>query len=397
MKRMMFLKRMVAMMAMVFSVAMFAACSDDDETGGGDSTVAVTGITVEPNTLSLIIGDTDTLVATITPATATDSIVAWSSSDATIASVDNNGVVTALKAGSATITATSNGGAEGAAVTGTCEVTVSPLPGIGDIFYADGTYGAYDAMKAEQAVGVVFYLGDVTDVNPSLKEMFPNGTKGLVLSATNNQFGEYNAEAQMFSGITWSNTFGNYAFGLLPDPNDYTAVPEHVLLNWIKEYYTDADMLNQEVFNGYENTCGLYAWNTYSEENNIEAYDGWESYNPVRLLVLDDLDVYRSEAVVEGRTVSPWYILSIAEWQQIADNLTLINEKLAEINPDAVVNTTFSYSGLQKYWSSTLADEESGYTNDCTYVFDFNQWGEGVMMPAPDGWSPYSIKYAFAF
>ena len=40
MKRMMFLKKMVAMMAMVFSVAMFAACSDDDNddpgTGGNE-------------------------------------------------------------------------------------------------------------------------------------------------------------------------------------------------------------------------------------------------------------------------------------------------------------------------------------------------------------------------
>ena len=31
MKRMMFMKRMIAMMAVVFSVAMFASCSDDDE------------------------------------------------------------------------------------------------------------------------------------------------------------------------------------------------------------------------------------------------------------------------------------------------------------------------------------------------------------------------------
>ena len=76
MKRMMFMKRMIAMMAVVFSVAMFASCSDDDENNGG--TVAVTGVTIQ-ETLPLGVDSTFTLVATIAPEDATNKSVTWAS------------------------------------------------------------------------------------------------------------------------------------------------------------------------------------------------------------------------------------------------------------------------------------------------------------------------------
>ena len=75
MKRMMFMKRMIAMMAVVFSVAMFASCSDDDENNGG-GTVAVTGVTIQ-DSLFLGVDSTFTLVATIAPEDATNKSVTW--------------------------------------------------------------------------------------------------------------------------------------------------------------------------------------------------------------------------------------------------------------------------------------------------------------------------------
>lgn len=65
----------------------------------------VTGVTLDkvgPETVS--VGDEVTLTATVTPDDATDKTVTWTSSDSTVAKVEN-GVVTALKAGNATITA----------------------------------------------------------------------------------------------------------------------------------------------------------------------------------------------------------------------------------------------------------------------------------------------------
>ena len=91
-------------------------------------TVPVTSITLNYPDLSLVEGDTETLVATITPDDATDKAVTWTSSDASVAQVDAQGKVSALKEGKAVITATA--GEKSA----TCDVTVSkkviPVSGI---------------------------------------------------------------------------------------------------------------------------------------------------------------------------------------------------------------------------------------------------------------------------
>lgn len=71
------------------------------------NTTSVTGVTLDPSTLSLTAGSTAaTLTATVLPNNASNKAVTWSSSDLSVATVDNNGVVTPLKAGTATITAT---------------------------------------------------------------------------------------------------------------------------------------------------------------------------------------------------------------------------------------------------------------------------------------------------
>jgi uncharacterized protein YjdB len=65
----------------------------------------VESITINDNYVSLFVGDTSDLNATIKPANATYKTAVWTSSDPTVAIVDDDGVVTALKAGNTTITA----------------------------------------------------------------------------------------------------------------------------------------------------------------------------------------------------------------------------------------------------------------------------------------------------
>lgn len=66
-------------------------------------------------------GATETLSATVSPETATDRSVKFTSSDETIATVTPiQGKVTGVKAGTATITATTMNGK-----TATCEITVT--------------------------------------------------------------------------------------------------------------------------------------------------------------------------------------------------------------------------------------------------------------------------------
>ena len=84
--------------------------------------VPVTGVTLNEEILTLQSnGATETLVATIEPATATNKNVTWTSSDKTYATVDENGVITPLAIGGATITVTTEDGG----FTDTCVLIVT--------------------------------------------------------------------------------------------------------------------------------------------------------------------------------------------------------------------------------------------------------------------------------
>ncbi|WP_172916778.1 Ig-like domain-containing protein [Capnocytophaga canis] len=82
--------------------------------------IHVVSVSISPEKLTLIEGDTHSLTTTILPAEATNPKVMWSSADSTIATVNEMGELTALKAGIVTITATSEDGGK----TALCEVTV---------------------------------------------------------------------------------------------------------------------------------------------------------------------------------------------------------------------------------------------------------------------------------
>lgn len=85
-----------------------------------EAVVNVTGVTVDPATLSLETGETETLNGSIVPSNATNKSSSWSSSNEEVATIANS-TVTAVGAGTATITLTSVDGEH----TGTCEVTVT--------------------------------------------------------------------------------------------------------------------------------------------------------------------------------------------------------------------------------------------------------------------------------
>ena len=70
-------------------------------------TTNVEGITLDKTECVLTVGNTVTATATVTPDTATNASVTWSSSDEAIATVDSEGKITAVAPGTATITATS--------------------------------------------------------------------------------------------------------------------------------------------------------------------------------------------------------------------------------------------------------------------------------------------------
>lgn len=79
--------------------------------------MAVTGVALDPTTVSIEVGKTAKLAVTIVPSNATDQTITYSSSDDTVATVAPDGTVTGVKAGETTITATAGDKNATAAVT----------------------------------------------------------------------------------------------------------------------------------------------------------------------------------------------------------------------------------------------------------------------------------------
>ena len=84
--------------------------------------IPVTSVELDHTEITLKVGETQTLKATVKPDNASNKTITWNSSKADIATVDDDGKVTAVKEGIATITATS--GSKSAS----CKVTVEKIP-----------------------------------------------------------------------------------------------------------------------------------------------------------------------------------------------------------------------------------------------------------------------------
>ena len=98
------------------------------------ATVAVTGVSLSKTSLSLTEGASEKLLATVSPSNATNKSVTWSSSDDSVATVDQSGNVTAVKAGTATITVRTTDGGK----TASCSVNVTAAISIIDFILTDG-------------------------------------------------------------------------------------------------------------------------------------------------------------------------------------------------------------------------------------------------------------------
>lgn len=164
-------------------------CSNATGTGHGARVTAITitgvpaggavhptGVELDKTTLTIIVGKSETLTATVSPSDADNKNVTWSSSEPTVATV-TNGVVKALAIGSTTITAkTEDGG-----LTATCAVTVNPKTApVGAIFYE--SFDNFDGQGGNDDQ----WSGTITMKNWGTNETDQSGwtTEGLVQEAS---------------------------------------------------------------------------------------------------------------------------------------------------------------------------------------------------------------------
>jgi formylglycine-generating enzyme required for sulfatase activity len=134
-----------------------AACEDS-----AAPEVSVSGVSLSKTSISLTVGATETLAATIVPTDATNKTISWTSSNtaaATVdATVDADGFVTAIAVGAADITVTTQDGGKKA----TCTVTVH-----GTDIATDKTFTANGiSFIMVGVVGGTFNMGEVGIAEP---------------------------------------------------------------------------------------------------------------------------------------------------------------------------------------------------------------------------------------
>jgi uncharacterized protein YjdB len=140
------------------------------------SSGTVEQVQLNKHELELNVGEEATLVATVLPETASQTVT-WSSSDETVATVSGTGTVTAVSAGEAVITVTTTGGN-----TDSCNVTVK-----------------------EDAPVITYSLA----IDPESAEIKYGETKAFNLTLTTTTNGE--AATQTVTGATWTTSDANVA------------------------------------------------------------------------------------------------------------------------------------------------------------------------------------------
>lgn len=314
--------------------------------------VAVESITLEKHELELTEGEQYTLRATVLPDNADNKSITWSSSDPTIATVSGSGQISALRAGEVTITAKAGQKED------SCAVTISAAPlSVGDFYYSDGTWSqSLDGGK--EVIGVVFYVGDITQHDPLLKAEHPHCTHGLVVALD-----EQNETGWQTNYQTFNNTVGNW-------------IVQNTEYETITSGYNLEDNLNRPM--GYHNTKAIEAFNS-AEEN-----AAW------RVEAVDYVVNYRSE-VAAPETSSGWYLGSSKEMSLLVsgeygqniwdirdqgisvENKKQVNKKLAMIEGALQIGTQIPV--MMFYWTST----------------EFSWEYAGLMMPM-NGQMPQGFK-----
>ena len=140
--------------------------------------VAVKSVALNKTSLTLTVGESATLKATLSPTDATNKKLTWSSSDKAVATVSSSGKVTAVKAGTATITVKTADGNK----TTTCKVAINNV-------------------ETEIKIPIPIFK----DKKYNTEEQSIEAGTGYTLSGTTKatNAGTYTAKATLLNGYVW--------------------------------------------------------------------------------------------------------------------------------------------------------------------------------------------------
>lgn len=314
------------------------ACSDEDEPTPEDPGKNPTQVelTLEKDFLEIAVGQEVQLNYTVEPS---ETAIEWATSDERIAVVDNNGLVKAIARGSATITAKAGN------VTKTCNIKVVKAMAVGDFYYSDGTSSSA-LNSAKNVIGVIFWLGDPTADDPTLKKDHPECTHGLVVALNNSE------------PVVWQTDHASYN-GLVND--------------WIKSNATEYT----EIASAWQVDTRRNKIAGYNNTKAIEAFNAAQANSEWPVSAVATTVSYRTKVAAPEAT-SGWFLPGIKELTLLVNsehdgdvfdfnnvaadkkglNKATINKSLAKINGASLIgDANWGY----ELWSSTEWTKTDAY------------------------------------
>ena len=290
-----------------------------------EKAISVTGIALNNTSLSLSEGEEFTLVATVTPDSATNKEVTWTSDNEAVATVSADGVVRAIKAGSANVTVTTVDQGK----TASCAITVA------------------------EKLGAV--TGEATNIS-CRNAKFSGKANIPQITATNLSFGVlYSTSSNVFSGSVTQLVAKDY------DASYNFSINSGVLEPETTYYYVSYVNMNDEVVYGE-----IKSFNTLALSSMIQT--------------LDASDVYPTEATLNAMLDLTDCIYDIIEYgfeltPEGGQAKTLTVDNLADkafsyLDENLVMNTGYSYTAYVKLDGTLYKGEPKDFTTPIPTLVD---------------------------
>ena len=333
----------------------------------------VSSIELDKSSITVYIGHTITLLATVDPKDANNTGVTWTSSDPSIVEVSPSGIVTGVSRGNATITATANDGG-GANVS--CEVEVkqyvtritldrpslafitgeSSSLSVTGVYPNDADDKSYSWFSTDESVATVDAAGLVTAIN---------GGVAIIKAIANDGSGVYascNVGVAIDLGLSvlWA-PCNLCDTGFVSAPEGYG------------DFYAWAEIQSKKTFD-----WATYRWCNGSE-NTLTKYNFDSSYG-----IVDDKTKLDSEddaaVVILGGN---WRMPTFAEFEELYNNCTIVWTKVNGVNGRRFTSKKEGYTDKSLFFPASGTSGGNGYSQPINIGSVGRYWSSSVYTGYP--------------
>lgn len=358
--------------------------------------VSATGVSLDKTSAEIAVGATETLVATVAPANATNKTVTWKSSNTSVATVAD-GVVTGVAAGTATITATTEDGG----FTATCTVTVKEAQGLSTI---DAIFDAATTAGSTAASAKVTFGNWVVSGVKGSNAYVTDGTKGFCIFQSSHGFeagdilsGTVTCQIVLYNGFAELKGVTSTTTGITVTKGG-TVTPQSIAISDLSGINTGAIItLSAVTYNGEAFTDGtntitpygtfitlptMYKGLKYNVKGMYQQYNTTREIAPLSVDDIEEVPVTKyavniasgivngtvttnvsqaaagQEVTVSASPASGYKLSTITVKDASSNNITVTNGKFTMPASAVTVSATFESAGGVKYYVKVTSTDE---------------------------------------